>query len=281
MLRAWQDVIEKWRLVPDGDEPDRPLEARLCLQRARTALLAGRLDEARQGFEQAAELGDDQLANVGLGDVHLARGRWLRAAEHYRLASAGDAAGNGTSSTLDLLVKLGGSQVLIGEGNAADAVRELEPLLAERPDDPVLRYYVASAWCSVAEQCRSRTDDDVLVITNVRQLRTCERAAQRILELDVDDEELNRGARQLLAEVTAGRKWRWAPEGVAVSLAVLTVCLGLTMVVAGGVMGNVWMVVIGIVIGVVLLAGIVLRFRRQTWRRRADQFAGSITRPGM
>jgi hypothetical protein len=61
----------------------------------------------------------------------------------------------------------------------------------------VIRYYLASTWCSVAEQCRSQTTDEVLVITSEHQLRLCERAARRILDLGVDDEEL--------AELLVGR----------------------------------------------------------------------------
>jgi len=148
-------------------------------------------------------------------------------------------------------------------------------------EHPLLRYYLASAWYSVAEQCRARTGDDVLVITSHQQLQICEDAATRILALRTGDDELTRGAEQLLAEVTAGRRWTWAPEGIAVSLAVLTVALGLITVVAGGLMSNVLLVVIGVVIGAGLLFAIVHRFRRQTWRRRADQLAQQIVKTGV
>jgi tetratricopeptide (TPR) repeat protein len=272
MLRAWQDVISKWRLVPD-EPAEGPPEAVECFDRARSALVDGRLDDALADFERAATLREHPHDRVGIGDVHLARGRWEQAAEHYRLALAADGD--------DLLARLGTSQVLVAEGNAAGAVPELERLVAGRPDDKVLRYYLASTWCSVAEQCRSQTRDDVLVITSQHQLRICERAARRILSLGVDDEELVRGARRLLAEVVAGRRWSWSPEGIAISLAVLVMSLGLTMVVAGGALNSVGLVVAGVLLGGALLYLIVLRFRRQAWQQRAESVAGSIVKPGV
>lgn len=273
MLRAWQDVIVKWQLVPDDQPADQP-DARLHAHRGRSALVAGRLDEALAEFEAAASLRSDPLDRVGVGDVHLARGGWRSATELYQAALA--AGGLGA-----LLAQLGLAQVKIGQGKAAGAVADLELLVADRPDDPTLRYYLASAWYSAAEQCRSRTADDVLVITSEEQLRICEDAGKRILAMATGDDELERGAEHLLAEVAAGRRWTWSPEGIAVSLAVLTVALGLITVVAGGLMDNVVLVFTGVVIGSVLLYALVHRFRRQTWRRRADEMGPHIAKPGI
>jgi tetratricopeptide (TPR) repeat protein len=274
MLRAWQDVIVKWRLVPD-DLWNGELQACHHADLARSALLDGKLDTAFEEFSEAARLRDDPLDQVGLGDVLLARGRWRQADEYYQRALH---AGGGLAG---LMARLGITQVLVGEGRAAAAVADLENLVADRPADPTLRYYLASAWYSVAEQCRSRTDDDTLVITSEQQLLICEQAAERILSLRVRDEELDRGAEHLLKEVALGRRWTWAPEGIAVSLAILTVALGLITVVAGGLMSNPLLVVLGIVVGAGLLFLIVFRFRRQTWRRRADEMAQHITKPGV
>ncbi|MGH3758160.1 tetratricopeptide repeat protein [Actinophytocola sp.] len=273
MLRAWQDVIVKWRLVPD-DLPDWDVAGREQAYSARSALLDGRLDEALERFDAAARLRDHPLDQVGIGDVYLARGKWRTAEEHYRRAlPAGGVAA--------LLAKLGIGQVLIGEGRATASIADLEHLVADRPQDPTLRYYLASAWFSVAEQSRSRTADDTLVITSEQQLLICEQAAERILSLEVDDTELDRGAEQLRGEVALGRRWTWAPEGIAVSLAVLVVAMGLITVVAGGLMGSPALVIAGVVLGALLLFVIVWRFRRQTWRRRADEMAPRITRPGV
>jgi tetratricopeptide (TPR) repeat protein len=269
MLRAWQDVIVKWRLVPADRPADRP-----HTDRGRAALVAGRLDDALTEFEAASAPHGDPLARVGAADVHLARGRWQSATDLYRSALAGGGLGA-------LLAQLGLAQVKIGRGQAAGAVADLELLVADRPDDPTLRYYLASAWYSAAEQCRSRTADDVLVITSEEQLRVCEDAGRRILALATGDDELERGAEHLLAEVAAGRRWTWSPEGIAVSLTVLTVALGLITVVAGGLMDNVVLVFVGVVIGAVLLYSLVLRFRRQTWRRRADEMGPHIVKPGV
>jgi tetratricopeptide (TPR) repeat protein len=273
MLRAWQDVIVKWRLVPDDLDETRSVGHEHA-DLARSALLDGRLDEARKHFETAARLREHPLDQVGIGDVHLSRGRWREADEHYRRALL-------TGGVAALLAKLGIGQVMIGEGRAAGAIADLEHLVADQPHDPTLRYYLASAWFSVAEQSRSRTADDTLVITSEQQLLICEQAAERILSLKVDDEELDRGAEFMLNEVALGRRWTWAPEGIAVSLAVLTVALGLITVVAGGLMGSPVLVVLGVLAGGLLLYVIVSRFRRQTWRRRADQMTPQITQFGV
>ena len=273
MLRTWQDVIVKWRLLPE-DLPLDQRDARLHTHRGRSALVDGRLDEALAEFEAAASLRPDPLDRVGVGDVHLARGGWRTAEENYRVALLSGGVGA-------LLAQLGLALVQIGRGNAAGAVADLELLVADRPHDPTLRYYLASAWYSAAEQCRSRTADDVLVITSEEQLRICEDAGRRILALETGDEELERGAEQLLAEVAAGRRWTWAPEGIAVSLAVLTVALGMITVVAGGLLDNILLVLVGIVAGAALLFAIVYRFRRQTWRRRADEMARHIVKQGV
>lgn len=273
MLRAWQDVIVKWQLVPDDQPVDQP-EARLHADRGRSALVAGRLDEALGEFEAAAEMRDDPLDRVGVGDVFLARGGWRDAEENYRAALHSGGLGA-------LLGQLGLAQVKIGQGKAAGAVADLELLVADRPQDPTLRYYLASAWYSAAEQCRARTADDVLVITSEVQLRICEDAGRRILDLAPGDTELERGASQLLTEVAASRRWTWSPEGIAVSLAVLIVALGLITVVAGGLLDNVVLVVVGAIVGASLLYAVVHHFRRQTWQRRADEMAPHIVRPGV
>lgn len=272
MLRAWQDLIVKWHLVPD-EIADEESEAEQHCRRARAALIAGRLDDALRDFQRAADLRLHPHDHAGIGDVYLARGRWRKAAEHYQLAVDADAT--------DRIARLAKSQILVAKGKASAAIPDLEYLVADAPEDPVLRYYLASTWCSVGEQCRSQTRDEVLVITSDRQLRICERAASRILSLDVDDDELVRGAHRLLAEVAAGRRWSWAPEGIAASLSVFTVLLGLTMVLAGGVMQSVGLVVCGVILGGLLLFLIVLRFRRQNWRQRAEDMAPRIAKHGV
>ncbi|HVK19823.1 MAG TPA: tetratricopeptide repeat protein [Actinokineospora sp.] len=270
MLRSWQDVIEKWQLLP-LDAVMGPPGPRAIFDGARSALLAGRLDEAMAGFVRAAELRASPYDEVGIGDVLLARGRWRAAARRYAAAQARDPA--------NIMAHLGLAQARVAAGDAAGAAADLEDRFGGSPD-PVLRYYLASTWCSVSEQVRSRTADEALVITSETQLQICESAARRIIELDVADLELRRGAELLLDEVAVGRRWQWRPEGIAVSLAVLAVSLGLILVAVGGLAGNVALVVMGVLLGSGLLYLIVVKFRRQNWRTRADELADHITRQG-
>ncbi|CRK59150.1 hypothetical protein [Alloactinosynnema sp. L-07] len=270
MLRTWQDVIEKWQLLPPDAEQGPP-QARTIFDGARSALLTGRLDAAMAGFVRAAELHPGAYAEVGIGDVLLARGRWRAASRRYAAADARDP-GN-------VLAYLGMSQVRVASGDAAGAAADLEQRFGSS-GDPVLRYYLASTWCSVSEQVRSRTVNEALVITSERQLDVCESAAKRILELNVADTELRRGAELLLDEVVAGRRWQWQPEGIAVSLAVLAVSLGLILVAVGGLADNVLLVIMGVLLGSALLYLIVVKFRRQNWRTRADKLAQDIAQRG-
>src|ERR687887_2010780 len=126
MLRTWQDGVRKWQLVPEGPAGERD-EARFRFDRARSALVSGRLDDALRDFQAAAALREHSHDQVGLGDVQLARGRWQLAAECYRRALATDAG--------DPLAHLGQTQVLVAEGRAAAALPELERMLAEAPGD--------------------------------------------------------------------------------------------------------------------------------------------------
>src|SRR2546421_47543 len=128
MLRAWQDVISKWQLV--GDVADGgPDEAGECFDRARSALIDGRLDDALTDFRRAATLRAHPHDQVGMGDVHLARGRWHTASEHYARALTIDPA--------DLLAQLGNATVLVARGKARAAVEELESLVRGRPGERV------------------------------------------------------------------------------------------------------------------------------------------------
>lgn len=270
VLRTWQDVIEKWRLSPP-EAQEGPTEARLYFDRALSALVKGRLDDAAADFERAAAIRANAYDEVGMGDVLLARGRWGAAARHYRAAADRD--------PHNVMAVLGMSQARVASGDAQGAAEELEARFGDSTD-PVLRYYLASTWCSVSEQVRSRTVDEALVITSEHQLDVCEAAARRIIALDVPDAELRRGAELLLDEVIAGRRWRWQPEGIAVSLAVLAVSLGLILVAVGGLAGNVSLVIAGVLMGGGLLYLIVIRFRKQTWQSRADELADSIAERG-
>ena len=276
MLRSWQDVVAKWQLVPrpaseaaqDGSD-----QAGKVFGEALDALEDGRLDEALRQFEAAAQLRDHHLDQIGIGDVYLARGGLRLALVHYRKAMA--------AAPTDELTVIAVSQLRVAAGEAASAVDELEKLVQADPGDPVARYYLASTLFSVTEQVRSQTGDERLVMTSERQLAICAHAAQRILELGVDDRELNRGALLLQAEIAALRRWTWIRPVMAEALAVVIVVCGVAGAIAGGMTGSVPVVVLSVLLGGGLLFAVVQRFRRQVWRLQAELTQDSIAKPGV
>lgn len=246
----WSGIPPKWRLAVAGDL-DPALEA------ARLALLAGRLDEAWQGFSGAASRREHPYDRVGIGDLLLLRGDLPGAAAAYRQAinlSPDDPVG-----WLGLLY----ARVVAGEARAA--AEDLEALVASQPDDQVLRYYLASAWYAVIEQTGGAPTGGAPVLTP-QQVASCEYAARRILELQAGDPGLDAAARWVLAELPAGRGWAWEQAEVAAVLAVAVVAFGIAAVVVGGLAGQVLVVVAGAVVGALALLGIVLRYRREVLR---------------
>jgi tetratricopeptide (TPR) repeat protein len=276
MLRSWQDVVAKWQLVPRAASKaaqDGPCEADKVFGEALDALEDGRLDEALRQFEAAAQLRDHHLDQIGIGDVYLARGGLRLALVHYRKAVE--------AAPTDELTVIAVSQLRVAAGEAASAVDELEKLVQAYPEDPVARYYLASTLYSVTEQVRSQTDDERLVMTTERQIAICAHAATRILQLEVDDRELNRGARLLRAEIAALRRWTWIRPVVAEALAIVIVVCGVAGAIAGGMTGSVPVVVLSVLLGGGLLFAVVQRFRRQVWRLQAELTEGSIEKPGV
>ncbi|TDP97728.1 tetratricopeptide repeat protein [Labedaea rhizosphaerae] len=276
MLRSWQDVVAKWQLVPRAASKaaqEGPCEADKVFGEALDALEDGRLDEALRQFEAAAQLRDHHLDQIGIGDVYLARGGLRLALVHYRKAVE--------AAPTDELTVIAVSQLRVAAGEAASAVDELEKLVAAHPDDPVARYYLASTLYSVTEQVRSQTGDERLVMTTERQLAICTHAAERILQLHVDDRELNRGARLLQAEIAALRRWTWIRPVVAEALAIVIVVCGVAGAIAGGMTGSVPVVVLSVLAGGGLLFAVVQRFRRQVWRLQAELTEDSIAKPGV
>jgi hypothetical protein len=163
-------------------------------------------------------------------------------------------------------------------GEAGTAAQELEALVARRPDDPACRWYLAHAWYAATVQARGESPDHRLVICNEAQAALCERAARRILELQVPDPALEADATRLLAEVRDSQAWGWV-GGIAPAVAgVLVVAAGLGAVVFGGLTGNVPVVAAAALLGALALLAVVLLFRRPVWRISAGP---ALLRPGM
>jgi tetratricopeptide (TPR) repeat protein len=259
--RGWQRVVAKWQL---GWSEGAGVE----VAEARSALVSGRLDEAWQAFR----LIDPRNAhgNVGRGDVLLARGDLAGAAEEYRRAIE--------LAPADPLGWLGLLTAKVVAGEAGTAAQELEALVARRPDDPACRWYLADAWYAATVQARGEAPDHRLVICNAAQAALCERAARRILELQVSDPALEADATRLLAEVRDSRAWGWA-GGIAPAVAgVLVVAAGLGAVVFGGLAGSVPVVAAAALLGALGLLAVALRFRRPAWRTSPEP---TLLRPGL
>jgi len=259
--REWQSVVAKWQFGwSEGAGVD--------VAQARSALLSGRLDEAWQAFG-LIDTGN-ALGHVGRGDVLLARGDITGAAEEYQGAIE--------LAPADLLGWLGLLNAKVVAGEAAAAARDLEALVARRPDDPGSRWYLAHAWYAATVQARGEAPDHRLVICNVAQAALCERAAGRILELEVPDPALQADATRLLAEARDSQTWAWA-GGIAPAVAgMLVVAAGLGAVVFGGLTGNVPVVAAAALLGALALLAVVLLFRRPAWRISAGL---ALLRPGM
>jgi hypothetical protein len=160
-------------------------------------------------------------------------------------------------------------------------ISELERLFTASPADVAIRHELASLLYRRAVEACSLTDTQNRVMTSRRQRELCGDAARRVLQLQVADAELVAAAHSLLVEVDAGSHWVWHPRRAALWLAggVFAGCLALvawsmsaqSLPLAG----------LAAVAGSVVLAGVVLRFRRELWRVEAERVNQIILRHGM
>lgn len=285
MSRLWADVTVKWHLhQPDGHHDQHGggaprAAALLAFAEARSALLAGRLDEARTGFAIAAGVPGCTLAHVGIGDVAAASGDWHAAELAFRRARAigGD----------HPMITIGLAQTTVAAGDPWSAVAELDRLdRSLSPDHDwhtlrrVVRYYLAAALLAATDNARTRLEGEPPVITSRRQLEVCAHIAHRVLELDVGYPELTEQAQTLLDQVADGSRWIWDRRPAAVCGA-LSVVTGLGTVITGGLLGSVAMVLAGVAIGPTLTFWTVMGYRRESWRRTAEDVAPRVWRRGI
>lgn len=167
------------------------------------------------------------------------------------------------------------------DGDPFHMVEVLERELAAAPGDHELRHRLALAFEASTVAARSLTRDQRLVLTSRRQVEFCEHAARRILDLQVGDQRLVAGARALLAEVGAARRWVWQSRGEAIGWLVAGSIVGLSAAIAGGLAGSIALVVGGAVVSGAGAAAVVLRYRREQWSIWAEQARLVIWRPGV
>lgn len=147
--------------------------------------------------------------------------------------------------------------------------------------DPATRRRIAENLHAEAIGALSVTRDNEVEITSIRQLRIVEDAARRILSLRLDDRSVNAAAESLLERVAVAKRWTWVDQPAAAGLAIVALLLGVGAAVLGGNGGNIVLTVLGGLVGSALLGVVVLRYRRENWRIRAEQIAPMIWRPGV
>jgi len=148
-------------------------------------------------------------------------------------------------------------------------------------DEPAARHRIAMEIRDEAFAALSMTRDNQVEITSVRQLHALEGAAKRILEMRLEDETVNDLARSMLDRVAFARRWTWVDVPVATALTVVALATGIGAAVLGGTGGNIVLAVIGGIVGSVLLGIVVLRYRRENWRIRAERIAPMIWHHGV
>lgn len=147
-------------------------------------------------------------------------------------------------------------------------------------DEPDESHRIALKIRSEAFAALSVTRDNQVEITSADQLRILEDAANRILAMRLEDETVNDLARSMLDRVAFARRWTWVNLPAAATLAVVALTAGIGAAVLGGTGGNIVLAVIGGIVGSALLGIVVLRYRRENWRIRAERIAPMIWHHG-
>nr|WP_042195118.1 hypothetical protein [Kibdelosporangium sp. MJ126-NF4]CEL21683.1 hypothetical protein [Kibdelosporangium sp. MJ126-NF4]CTQ92463.1 hypothetical protein [Kibdelosporangium sp. MJ126-NF4] len=245
----WIDPLVKWQAAAQSSA-------------AAAELLAGRPEEARALFEADNDL-------VGAGDALLALGQQERAVACYERAS-GD----------DLIVDCGLAQALVLRGNPQAAVVRMEQALARHPGNPVAQHQLTGALLETADQARSLTRDEELVITSRTQFDICAAVAARAAVTAVDEAHRAAVAR-LTAELADGQRWMWSNDAAVAGYALFGGGAGLAVVGLGGVNGNIVLVVSGAILGAAAVYAVVAAFRRQAWQVRATEVAPMVWRHGV
>jgi hypothetical protein len=147
--------------------------------------------------------------------------------------------------------------------------------------DPAAQGRIARDLHAEAMRAMSVTRDNETVVTSERQLRILEDTARRIMSMRLDDEPINGAAASMLEHAAIARRWTWVNPLAAAVLAVVGVAVGVGAAVLGGTSDNMVLAVIGGLLGSALLGVVVLRYRRENWRIKAEKIAPMIWRPGL
>jgi hypothetical protein len=173
--------------------------------------------------------------------------------------------------------------VILEEGRAAEAVADVESLVLQggRTESVVvLRRYLACALAARTVAARCVTRDGALVILERHQRTVCERSAERILELNTGDVEVERFATDLLDRVRTGEGWRWSRELPALPAVLAVLAFSVLPVFAGALLHLVPLVVFGVLAGTATVYVLVLVNRKQRWQVDAQAVRPLVWRFG-
>jgi hypothetical protein len=161
------------------------------------------------------------------------------------------------------------------------AVAEKWDAVAEAEREPKAVDLLAARLLAVADTCRSVTRDGDLEITSAAQFAECATVAERLADLEPDDPDLSRRARELIAQVEAGRAFRWSDPLRTAALCTSAVVVAFGGAALGGSEDDVTMVIVAAILGSALLFATILTARRPVWRADAELIAPMVRRHGL
>jgi hypothetical protein len=217
-----------------------------------------------------SDASSDDLAVAA--DAEVLRGNWSAALTLYQRMENVDA-----TQPVPLI---GRAVAAIHQRRAAVAVEDLRALRAARPGDPVVAHYLTLALVCRASEVRAVSRDERSVITSTAQLTECERIADELADLAVEDPALVQAVAALARQVRTSRAWTWREQGGNVGVLALVVLFSLVGIVAGGVLDDVWLVVGAALLGAGAAFLYVVTHRRPAWELRAQDLASIGTVPG-
>jgi tetratricopeptide (TPR) repeat protein len=219
----------------------------------------------------------DAMSNVDgsclvvAADAQVLRGDWSAALKLYERAVEVDAT--------QPIALIGRAVVAIHRRRAGTALDDLRPLLAARPDDPVIRHYLALALMCRATEVRALSRDGRSVITSAAQLDECGLINDELADLARGDSELDEAATALHRQVLDSGVWTWREEGSNGGVLMSALVLSAAGILGGGTADDAWLVIGGALLGAGVVFLYVVTHRRPAWELQAQDLGSTVTEP--